>query len=421
MKLWQITLKSILNRKGSSLIALLSIAFSVALLLSVERLRRSAEQSFTQSISQTDLIVGARSGPINLALYALFNIGSATNNISWSTYERFKSEPAVKWTIPMTLGDGHRGFRVVGTNQSFFEHFRFRQNKSLEFSKGEQFEQLWDVVIGSEVASRLNYNLGQKIVIAHGVTRGEGILMHDDKPFTVTGVLKPTGTPVDQSIYISLEGFEALHIDWESGAQPTKDKMIPASAIKEEELKPQTLTAFFVGLNSRIEVLRLQRAINTFSEEPLTAIIPGVTLSDLWRTLGAAEKVLKVISIMVMAVSLLSLLLSLLASLNERRREMSVLRSLGAGPSVMVTLILIESAILTLLGTALGVLLSWLVYVVMLSWLESQYGFFVSGGFLSSSELLYLGFVLIAGVLTGLIPALRSMSLALKDGLAMKV
>lgn len=421
MNFLTLALKSLRNRAFTTALTVLSIALSTALLLSVERTKRAAEDGFTQAVSQTDLIVGARSGPINLILYTVFNMGSATNNISWQTYEHFKAHPSVDWTIPYSLGDGHRGFRVVGTNQSFYEHYRFRGQQKVELEEGAPALGLWDVALGSEVARKLGYKLGDPVVIAHGVTRGEGIQKHDDKPFKVTGILKQTGTAIDTSLYITLEGMEAIHLDWQSGAAPTKETAIPQAQIQKEQIQIAQITSFFLRTKSRIETLRLQREINQYKEEPLLAIIPGVTLAELWRGLGYVDQALKVISWMVVAVGLVAMLISLLTSLNERRREMAILRSLGAGPGQITALLVLESAVLTVAGIGLGVLLQVSGFSILRGWLENQFGLYLVGAAFAKTELIYLTVTFILGVLIGLIPALKASQSALKDGLSVKL
>lgn len=416
-----LALKSLRNRMFTTVLTVVSIALSTALLLSVERMKRASEEGFTQSISQTDLIVGARSGPLNLILYTVFNMGSATNNISWATYQEWKANPAIEWTIPYSLGDGHRGFRVVATDESFYEHYRFRGDGRIEFERGEPAQGLWDVVLGSEVARRLQYNLRDRIVLAHGVTRGEGIQKHEDKPFSVVGILKPTGTAVDTSLYISLPGMEAIHMDWHSGAAPARAQEIPAERIKAENIEIGQITAFFLRTKSRIETLRLQRAINTYAAEPLLAIIPGVTLAELWRSLGFVERALKMISWMVMGVGLTAMLIALLTSLNERRREMSILRSLGAGPSFLTSLFVFESGLLTLAGVLLGIGIELSGFFLLKGWLESHFGLYLAGSAFSTVEAVYVGLILLLGVFIGLIPALKASRLALKDGLSVQI
>lgn len=416
-----LALKSLRNRKFTTLLTVLSIALSTALLLSVERTKRAAEEGFTQAVSQTDLIVGARSGPINLILYTVFNMGTATNNISWKTYQEWKSHPAIEWTIPYSLGDGHRGFRVVGTDENFYEHYRFRGDRKVKLESGHPALGLWDVVLGSEVASKLGYKLGDSVVIAHGVTRGEGIQKHDDKPFKVSGILKPTGTALDTSLYVSLHGIEAIHLDWKTGAAPTKETQIPVEQIQKEKIQIEQITSFFLRTKSRIETLRLQRAFNTYEKEALLAIIPGVTLGELWRGLGYVDQALKVISWMVVAVGLVAMLIALLTGLNERRREMAILRSIGAGPGRITALLVFESSILTLLGIGLGLALELSGFFFLRNWLETQFGLYLVGPAFTMTEVIYLALTLSLGILIGLIPAIRASNLALKDGLSVKV
>jgi putative ABC transport system permease protein len=413
--------KSLNNRRLTTGLTVASIALSMALLLAVERAKRAAEEGFTQTISQTDLIVGARSGPINLILYSVFNMGSATNNISVQTYEDIKKNPAIEWTIPYSLGDGHRGFRVVGTDENFYQHYRFRGDSRVELAEGSASFGLWDAVIGADVAKDLGYKLSQKIVIAHGVTKGQGILMHDDKPFTVVGIMKATGTALDRSIYITLEGLEALHIDWQSGAMPTKEQMIPPERIKKEDIKIKMITAFFLRTNSRIETLRLQREINTYVEEPLLAIIPGVTLAELWRGLGYVEQTLRIIALMVVAVGLVAMLIALLTGLNERRREMAILRALGASSSKIVALLVFESTVLTVMGVALGVGVQLVVFQGLKSWIEREFGLYLVGALFTPREIAEIFLMIALGAFIGLVPALRAMRLALKDGLSQRV
>lgn len=417
----KLAFKSLRNRAFSTSLTVVSIALSVALLLSVEKAKRAAEDGFTQTISKTDLIVGARSGPLQLVLYTVFNLGSATHNISYETFQQISQHPAIAWTIPYSLGDGHRGFRVVGTNEDFFKHYHYRGDRKIEFSSGAAFKDLWDVVIGAEVARKLGYKVGDKIVVAHGVTKGEGLLNHDDKPFVVSGVLQKTGTPLDRSLYIGLEGMEALHIDWQNGAMPTANQVISQDSISKENLKVQSITAFFVGAKSRIETLKLQREINNYKPEPLLAIIPGVVLSELWQGLSFVEGVLRVISWMVVVVGFLAMLIALTTTLNERRREMAILRAVGANSSQIVGLLVFESSVLSFLGVCLGTFLSVALVVVAGPWVQNQFGLSVAALGFTWREGFYLLLTLGGGILIGLVPALRAQRLALKDGLSIKV
>lgn len=416
MSFFRLAWKSLLNRRLSTSLTILSVALSVALLLSIETARRGAEDGFTGAVSQVDLIVGARSGPVQLILYTVFNVGTATHNVSWESYKKWSEHPAVEWTVPYSLGDSHRGFRVVATTAEFFERYRFRGDGRVEFADGAPFRELHDVVIGSAVAAELGYATGQKIVVSHGATKGTSFQEHADQPFTVVGILRPTATPIDRSVYVSMQAMEALHLDWKDGA-PSGAKVDLATA----SLQPETLTAFFLRTKSRIDSLRLQREINTDPDEALLAIIPGATLQELWRSLSNVEAVLRLISWLVMAVSLATMLIALTTTLNERRREMAILRSLGAAPSRILALLVSEAFLLTVTGVLLGVGFSSAVFRALAPWLESEYGLAMSAIGWGAGEFSRVLGVLMAGLVVGLIPAWRARRQALKDGLSSRL
>lgn len=416
-RLIRLAWKSLLSRKGTSLLTLLSIALSVALLISVERLRQGAEEGFTGAISKTDLIVGARTGPLNLLLFTVFNLGSATNQIQIGSFERYEKHPSVEWVIPISLGDGHRGFRVVATTTAFPEHYRFRGDHSVKMKAGEWSTGIWDVVLGSDVARKLGYKLGAKVVLAHGVTRGEGVLGHDDKPFSVVGIMEATGTALDQSLYITMEGMEGIHVDWKDGSLPQPGQEIAADSLKAEDLKPKYITAFFLRTKSRIETLRLQREINVDTAEPLLAIIPGVALSELWRSLSYVGATLSGISWLVVFVGMMSLIVALLTSLNARRREMAILRAMGAGPLQILWLMVSEAMGLVFFGALFGYLVQAVGFQFLELYLRNEYGIVLSNSALSIGQFQLLGLALALGFVAGLLPAIAAFRMSVKDGL----
>jgi putative ABC transport system permease protein len=413
--------RSLKNRKLTSVLTLLSLALSVSLWVGIEHIRVGARESFSNTISQTDLIVGARSGSLQLLLYTVFHMGSPTANVSYESYEKIKNQPAVLWTIPISLGDSHRGYRVVGTNEDFYSQYRYRQDRRIEFEQGRAPADVFDVALGSEVAQRLGYRLGQRIVVTHGITSSQGILDHEDKPFTVVGILRPTRTPVDRSVYITLEGIEAMHIDWKQGAPPLKGQEVPAERIKKEEIKIEQITAFFLRSKARVQTLGLQRQINTFPEEPLMAVIPGVALSELWNGISYGEQVLKVVALFVVIVGLVGMLMALYTSLNERRREIAILRAVGVGPLKIMFLLVVESGLLTLVGSLLGIGLVYILIVLLQPLVEQQFGLYLPVKTLTATEHLYVAGVVLAGLVVGLIPAWKAYRNALSDGLSVRI
>lgn len=412
-----IALGSLRNRRFTVLLTILSIAISTALLLGVERLRQEARSGFLRTVSGTDLIIGARSNPVQLLLYSVFRIGEPTNNVSWESYRTFAERPGVAWTIPISLGDSHRGFRVVGTNHSYFEHLRFAGDRQLEFAAGARFEAIHDAVIGADVAARLGYEIGDRIVIAHGTGR-RNLAEHDDQPFTIVGILKRTGTPVDQSVHVSLAALEAIHSNWRFG---TRIGDAPTDAeLAALDLTPKSITAFFVGLESRIGVFALQRAVNEHRQEPLSAIMPGVALQQLWQLLGVAERALLATAACVVLAGLLGMLTAVLATLNERRREMAILRAVGARPGQVFALLLMEAVLLTVAGALVGLLLMNGALAALSGLLESRFGLHAAAGWPSLEEWRLLGLVIAAGLVAGIIPAWLAYRRSVADGMTVR-
>ncbi|AIV04396.1 peptide ABC transporter permease [Vibrio harveyi] len=410
--------KSLMNRKATAILTIMTVAISAVLLLGVERIRTQAKDSFANTISGTDLIVGGRSGQVNLLLYSVFRIGNATNNIDWKSYQEFANHRAVDWAIPISLGDSHKGFRVMGTNHSYFEHYKYGSKQPLTFSEGREFNGLFETVLGSDVAKQLGYKIGSEIIIAHGIS-DVGFSRHDNLPFKVVGILAPTGTPVDKTVHVSLEAIEAIHVGWESGARlgPTPS----AAELKARDFQPKQITAMLVGLKSRIQTFALQRQINTYPKEPLSAIMPGVALHELWGMMSVAEQALMAVSGFVVVAGLLGMLSSLLTSLQERRREMAILRAMGARPKHVFSLLISEASLLTFAGIITGVAGLYSILALLQPIIQQSYGIHLTLTALSPYEWMLLGFVQCAGIVIGFIPAFRAYRQSLSDGMTIRI
>jgi putative ABC transport system permease protein len=419
MPILYLSVKSLLNRRATALLTVFTIAVSIVLVLGVEKVRTEARASFTNTISGTDLIVGARSGAIQLLLYSVFRIGNATSNISWESYREIAQRPEVAWTIPLSLGDSHRGFRVLGTSADYFRHYRFGNKRQLAFEAGGPFADLFDAVLGAEVAETLGYRLGASIVVDHGLGAG-GFTQHKDRPFRVAGILARTGTPVDRTVHVSLEAIEAIHVDWQGGTR-TPGMAIGPDELRRMDLRPRAITAVMVGLKSRLAAFALQRRINEYRAEPLLAIFPGVALQELWNLMGTAEAALAVVSAVVVVTGLLGMLTMLLAGINERRREMAILRSVGARPLHVFSLLVAEAVVLTGLGVLLGLALLYLLLLVAQPVVETRFGLFLPIGLPTARDLAIVGAVMVAGIVAGLVPAVRAYRQSLADGMMVRI
>ena len=416
MILFRLALRSLKARWLTAALTIFAMALSVALFLGVEKVRTGAKESFADTISGTDLIVGARSGGVQLLLYSVFRIGNATNNMSWESYEEIAARPEVSWAVPLSLGDSHRGYRVLGTTTAYFERYKFRGGRSLAFAAGGPMDDLFDAVLGADVAAALGYALDDPIVVSHGVA---SFSHHDDKPFRVAGVLEKTGTPVDRTVIVSLEGIEAIHIDWSGGGR-TPGLTISADEARAMDLAPKAVTAAMIGATSKLKIFALQRAINEYGEEPLMAILPGVALQELWAVVGVAETALLGVSAMVVVTALLGMAAMIFAGLNERRREMAILRAVGAGPGTILFLLLVEAALLAAAGAGAGVVFLFAGLSALRPYLDAAYGIYIPASGLGAREGYMLLAVIGAGVVAGIAPAIRAYAMSLADGMSVK-
>jgi putative ABC transport system permease protein len=486
--------RSLRNRPLTTLLTVLAVALSLTLLLGVEQARRGMRESFTGTIRGTDLIVGARGGTTQLLLGSVFGIGSPTGRVPWDVYQRFTTHKAIRWTVPLVIGDSHRGYRVLGTTPAIFEHWRFRSTGRLTFAEGAPMRGDAEVVLGSEVAERLGYALGSKVIVGHGLNAVAGLGDHDAHPFTVVGILQRTFTPLDRALFVTLDGIEAMHgeaghaeddatagdpsrapaatgdahdddhageghddasatragtgggappVMPGAGAPPvmpgaeappvmpgagpppampgaTPPPMpgaAPAPAFRFQD-EPRVLSAFLVGTKTRYETLLLQREINQYAGEPLTAVIPGVTLAELWKTLGTIEGGLRLVGAFTVVIGLLGMLVALYSSLEARRREMAVLRAVGARPATIVSLLVLESGLVTLVGCLVGLALVLGGFAVAQGAIEASTGVHIPFRWPGALEWGYVAATLAAGLLIGLLPAWRAYRSSLADGLS---
>lgn len=422
--------RSAWNRRSTLAWVVVSLALATALLWTLERLRHDIRHSFSQSVSGVDLIVGARSSPVQLMLFSVFHIGSVPQSMSMDSVQQLSQHRSVSWVVPLSLGDSHRGFPVLGTTPAYFQHFAYGDKQPLVLQQGAVFagnlDGLYEAVIGAEVAHKMGYGLGQRITLGHGMHdhdhdhEVEEADEHADKPFKVVGILAPTGTPVDRTVHVSLQALQALHLDWVAGT-PMPGGQIPADQARKFNLEPEEVTAALVGLKSRAAVFNVQRFVNQYEAEALMGVMPGVALGELWSVLGVGENALLAVSALVALVSVVSLMAVVLAGLNERRRELAVLRAVGAGPRHVLGLLTLEGVWVTCAGVVLGVLLAQAGMALATPWLQQSLGIRLQTAAPLPSQLALAGAVLLAGLLASLGPAWRAYRLSLADGLSPRV
>jgi putative ABC transport system permease protein len=488
--LFGVAYQSLLYRLSGVALAIAAVSISVFVLLSVEHVRNEARSSFASTVSNVDLIVGARTGEINLLLLSIFRIGNPTANISWESVEEISDQPKVEWVVPISLGDSHKNFRVVGTSAEFFDRYKYGQSKPLVFDSGERFNDTLDVVVGAHVAAELTYDLGDALVLSHGMA-DTSFTHHDQVTFTVSGVLATTGTPVDNALFVSLEAIEAIHAeegsehhsehadhkqhadheesehhdehadheqhghheesehhdehaDHEQHADHEESEHHDEHADHEQHADHEesehhdehadheqhghheesdqhhqhdhppigTVTAVLVGLDSAAFTLQVQRWINEFADEALLAILPGFTLAQLWSLVGGVENVLRGISILVFVSALFGLNAMMLASMRERKREIEILRSIGAPSRFIVALLIIESMLIVTVGIILAVTGLLCAIALANNLLASELGLALSLQIFYPSSMIALGLIYLTTLILSLVPAWKAYAVA---------
>ena len=384
-------------------LVILALTSSMALLLAVDRIKVATQNGFNQSLSGVDLVLGPRGSGIELMLYTVFHLGKPTNNITTETLKDITQNPKIAWAVPIALGDSHRGFRVIATSSEYFQRIKFGGDQSLQFRDGVAFRELNQVVIGSAVADALGYTVGTPMFVTHGSgSLGE---LHDDFAFNVSGILAPTGTPTDQAIFVSLEGYELIHLGWTNGSQAISLKNIDVQQIPKERLYPKTITAAYLGLSSKLGLFQVARSINEYSEEAVSAIIPGVALAELWSIVGSVDSVFKLLNWLIIGISIIAMMTMTMTALESRTREMTILRALGATPAHLSSMILAEIALISgfsvLLAIGLVRVLTWVSVDLLSEWA----GIRIELIWITTNELLILGLIVLAGLIASLIPA----------------
>ena len=391
---------SLLARRRTTGLMLLALTLSCALLFGVEKVRSELRTSAYAAVGTVDLIVGARTAPEQLLLATVFHYGALSTPLPRAVETRLASHPAVRFALPLSLGDSVSGLPVVGTVPAYFAQLGPAPEGSLAFLAGGPFANEEEAVLGTEAARRLGKGLGDALTLSHGLG-DQSFLEHGDHPLRVVGILAPTGTPLDQRILVSLEALHAAH-EGATGGAP------------EEE----SISALLLGLAPRAAALGLAAQLNRSEDPPLTAALPALTLAGLLRWLGAGEAVLQVLSIFVVVVALAGMLAMMLASLEQRRREMAVLRALGAGFGTLLALLLAEALILTFLALCLGLGLVHGGLALATPALQSATGLALQDlGPTPGEGLLALGALALA-TLAGLLPAWLAARRALLDGLS---
>ena len=432
--------RSILDRRFSLSLIVLALAAAIALYISVQNIQRMTRAGFENSVANVDLVVSARSSDIQILLNSVFGIGQPTGLVSAESVKDIADLPQTAWHVPVSLGDSHRGFRVIGTTNAMF-------TRVLKDSNGDAaFDDVLDTIIGADVAVALGYGEGDAIVLQHGV--GDYGAAHDDLPFRVHKILARSGTPFDRAVFIPLEASEAIHRGWRGGrklSSLTPEKIKKTTSVprhehhhdehddghndghndehhadeKEHAHGPEGIDAVFIGLKEKRTLVQIQRLISEFEAEALTAVIPGVALARIWQIIGFADRGFMAINLLIVGLVLLSMVAMTVLSADNRRREMAIFRALGASPRVLVGLMIGEALLLSLAAVVVGIAFAIGLSAIAHEAMAARFGLTAEAAFYFSD--IWVAFYLVpAALIANLVPAMRLYRNSINDGIMVR-
>lgn len=413
MNLFQIVLKNIKQRKLSAALTIISTLLGVALVIAILVIKQESEDAFNQTATGYELIVGPKGSPLQVTLNTIYHIGLPVNNMPYRTYDLISKDRRVKLAIPYVMGDNYKNFRIIGTSEKFFTEFEYQKGKRYSFQTGRQFENENEAVIGNDVAEKTGMKIGDTFIGSHGVEAYEYAEEHDEHKFTVTGILNKTFTPNDKVIFIPMESVWEMHYHGEE--ESTIDTIHSGHEHGEvhkhefpEERK--TITSILVSLKSPVYFDLLRRQINDDKFEGINAqaIIPVLEIMQLFEIIGNINSVLLIVAYMVIIVAVISILVSIYNTINERKRDIAIMRALGASRGKIFGMIILEGLFISFIGAILGVFAGHLAVYVFSPLISAKTGILITGLTFNIFELYLVLGTIILSVLVSILPAVKA-------------
>jgi len=377
-----------LNTTLNVLLLALGIATITLLMLASGQL----EERMHRDARGIDLVVGAKGSPMQIILSSIYQLDVPTGNIPWKQAQELAKHRGVKQALPLAMGDNYRGFRIVGTNHEYVAHY------GAQLREGRLWGAPLEAVLGSDVAAQTGLGLGATFTGAHGL-RGDSEHMHDEHPYRVVGVLRPTGTVVDRIVLTDVTSLWAVHAD----QYEIKDIARIAELLPEEG---RELTALLIQYSSPLSAAVLPRYVNANSE--MQAASPAYETARLFTIIGVGVDVLRGFALVLIFSAGLSVFIALYNALEERRYDLAIMRALGASPRKLMVLLLFEGLLLALIGAALGLVLGH-VLTELVGWaLKRANQPEVTGWTWDPNELWLVAIAVGVGILAALLPAWRA-------------
>jgi putative ABC transport system permease protein len=329
MNIFKISLKNVLFRPYSAALTIILFAVGVALTSFLLLVGNALDEGFKKNIKGIDMVVGAKGSPLQLILASVYHIDNPTGNISKEEADKLARHPLVKESVQLSFGDTYKGRRIVGTSPEYLNWYQAK------LSQGDTWDKPFESVLGADVAREFGLQLGDNFYSAHGSDANAEI--HGDHPFTVTGILEENGSVLDQLILTSPESIWEVHGSHGDSAE-------------------KEITSMLIKFKSKMAMISLPRMVN--EKTSMQSALPSIEVNRLFELFGVGISTLQIIAFSLMILGGISVFVSLYSSLKDRAYEMALIRSLGAGKSSLFFMILIESLILGVVGTIIGIIIA---------------------------------------------------------------
>ncbi len=416
MSLFKIVWKSIKQRSLASVLTMFSIMLGVALVVSILILKQESQDAFSQTATGYEIIVGPKGSSLQLTLNTIYQIGVPIQNMPYDTYTKLKDDKRVKLAIPYVLGDNFKNHRLIGTVPEVFTDFSYQKDKKYQLKDGKFFTKDFEAVIGNETALKTGLKVGDTFIGSHGVESyegSEGMFEHAEFKFTVTGILEKTFTPIDKVVFTSMNSV------WEIHHHEAEEKYKERNDTTHREME-KSITAILISLKSPVyfDLLRRQINENKFEGINAQAVIPTFEIKQLFDIIGNINSILIIIAYLVVFVAVISILVSIYNSMNERKRDIAIMRSLGARKNTILNIILIEGFIVSFIGGLFGIIVSHVLIFLFRDTISNTAGIQISGTLFNIFEFYILAGTVALGLIVTLIPALKAYNTDVASNLA---
>lgn len=418
MNLFRLSWKNLISRPLSLVLSVILFALGVGLISLLLLLNKQLEEKFEKNLAGIDLVVGAKGSPLQLILCNMYHIDAPTGNIDIKDARAFLREghPLIEQAVPLSLGDNYRSYRIVGTSSKFLDLY------DASIGEGMVWNEHFEVTIGADVARALSIGIGDTFHSAHGLQHDEDMMHDEGKPFKVVGILKPTGAVIDQLILTSTPtiwmvhehgGEESEEHDQEGDhehSHPAYDQ--PLHTYVDKQIT--SILLMFKGRN--FQTLNMQRNIN--ENTSMHAASPAIEINRLFSLMGIGLETLQVLAWVIVFVSGLSIFISLLTSLKDRKYELALMRVMGAGRFKLFTMIVLEGLLMAAVGYVIGIALSHVSIEFLATKMQASYRYSITGSVFLKEEVWLFAGCLVVGFIAALIPAVEAYKSNISDTLS---